>query len=91
MAKGHIRARGPGAWELKYDVGIDPLSGRRITKYRTVRGAKRDAQRELRAILTALDGSTYADPSKITVGQWLTQWLDEAQHAVARKTLERYR
>jgi integrase len=91
MAKGHIRARGPGAWELKFDAGIDPLSGRRITKYRTVRGAKRDAQRELRAILTALDSSTYADPGKITVGQWLAQWLDEAQHAVARKTLERYR
>src|ERR1035441_1851930 len=22
MAKGHIRARGPGAWELKYDAGV---------------------------------------------------------------------
>ena len=24
MAKGHIRARGPGAWELKYDIGVEP-------------------------------------------------------------------
>ena len=30
MAKGHIRARGPGAWELKYDIGVDPVTGRRI-------------------------------------------------------------
>ena len=91
MAKGHIRASGPGAWELKYDVGVNPTTGQRITKFKTVRGAKRDAQRELRAILTALDGGTYADPSKMTVRQWLQQWLDEAQHGVARKTLQRYR
>jgi integrase len=91
MAKGHIRARGPGAWELKYDIGVDPATGRRITRFKTVHGAKRDAQRELRAILTALDGGAYADPRKMTVGQWLSQWLEEAQHVVARKTLERYR
>ena len=24
MSAGHIRPRGPGAWELKYDVGRDP-------------------------------------------------------------------
>jgi integrase len=91
MAKGHIRARGPGAWELKYDVGLNPATGRRITRFKTVHGAKRDAQRELRAILTALDAGAYADPRKLTVGQWLNQWLAEAQHVVARKTLERYR
>jgi integrase len=91
MAKGHIRARGPGAWELKYDVGLNPATGRRITRFKTVHGAKRDAQRELRAILTALNAGAYADPRKLTVGQWLNQWLAEAQHVVARKTLERYR
>jgi integrase len=91
MARGHIRARGPGAWELKYDVGVDTTTGRRITKYKTVRGTKREAERELRAILTAVDGFTYADSTKLRVGDWLHQWLDEAQHAVARKTLERYR
>ena len=91
MAKGHIRARGANAWELKYDAGSDPVTGKRITRFKTVRGAKRDAQRELRAILTAVDGCAYVDPSKLTVAEWLRQWLDEAQHSVARKTLERYR
>src|SRR3954451_18493213 len=91
MAKGHIRPRGRGAWELKYDVGTDPATGRRVTKYRTVRGAKRDAQRELRNILTAIEDGTLTDPGKLTVGGWLQQWLDEAQHTVAPKTLQRYR
>jgi hypothetical protein len=91
MAKGHIRARGPGAWELKYDIGANPTTGQRITKFKTVHGAKRDAQRELRSILTAVDGGTYADPGKMTVGDWLRQWLEEAQHVVARKTHQRYK
>ena len=41
MSEGHIRPRGQGAWELKYEVGLDPLTGLRVTKYATVRGAKR--------------------------------------------------
>lgn len=91
MAKGHIRARGPGTWELKFDVGVDAKSGKRITKFRTVRGSKRDAQRELRNILTAINSGTLADAGKATVGGWLQTWLAEAKHNVAPKTLQRYR
>jgi hypothetical protein len=90
VAKGHIRARGPGAWELKYDAGVDPATKRRIIKYKTVRGTKRDAQREQRAIQTALDMGTYVDPTKLTVAVWLAQWLVEAKNSVAPKTLQRY-
>ena len=90
MSAGHIRPRGPGAWELKYDVGRDAKSGRRITKYLTVRGTKRDAQRELRRLLGTVDVGQHVDPGKLTVGQWLKQWLEEARHGVSRKTHERY-
>ena len=44
MSSGHIRPRGAGSWEIKYDVGRDALTGRRITRYRTIHGSKRDAQ-----------------------------------------------
>ena len=66
---GHIRPRGKGAWELKYDVGLDPLTGRRVIKYATVRGPKRDAQRELRRRLDAVDQGRHADPGKLTLGE----------------------
>ncbi len=89
--KGHIRPRGPGSWELKFDMGCDPLTGRRVTKYRTIRGSKRHAQQELRRMLTAVDEGSHADPGKLTVGDWLEQWLDEAQHSVSPKTNQRYR
>lgn len=91
MAKGHIRQRGANTWEIKYDTGIDPVTRRRVTKFKTIHGAKRDAQRALRDILTSVENGTFADAGKLTVGAWLKQWLDEAQHKVAPKTLQRYR
>jgi integrase len=86
MSAGHIRPRGTGAWELKYDIGRDPKTGKRTTKYATVHGAKRDAQRELRRLLGALDRGVVADAGKMTVGQWLERWLAECKHTVAPKT-----
>ena len=29
MSQGHIRQQGKGSWELKFDLGRDPLSGKR--------------------------------------------------------------
>lgn len=90
MSEGHIRRRSPGSWEIKFDVGRDPLTGRRITKHATVKGTKRDAQRELRARLDAVDKGLHADPGKLTLGQWLDQWLALVKPSVAPKTWERY-
>jgi integrase len=90
MSAGHIRPRGPGSWELKYDLGRDPITGERRVRYKTVHGCKRDAQQELRRLLGAVDSGRHVDPSKLTCGTWLEQWLGEARHNVAPKTHERY-
>jgi integrase len=90
MSAGHIRQRGPNAWQLKYEAGSDPLTGKRITMYKTVRGTKRDAQRALRELLGAVDKGQHVDPGKITLGQWLEEWLKEAEHGRSAKTFERY-
>lgn len=90
MSTGHIRQRSPGSWELKYDCGADPITGKRIIRYKTVRGRKSDAQRELRELLGTVDKGTHVDPGKLTVGEWFRRWLAEAQSGVSPKTYERY-
>ena len=90
MSSGHIRQRSPGSWEVKYDLGTDPVTGKRRVWYLTVKGAKRDAQRALREALATVDRGQHVDPGKLTVGAWLEKWLAEAKHAVAPKTHERY-
>jgi integrase len=85
MSAGHLRQRG-SSWEIKYDIGADPITGKRRIRYETVRGSKRDAQRRLRDLLGQVDRGTIADAGKMTTGQWLEQWLEECKHTVAPKT-----
>jgi len=92
MAQGHIRPQGEGSWELKFDLGRDPLTGRRITKYVTVRGTKRKAQEELTRLLGQRNEGSYIEPTKTTVAQYLRHWLEaDIERRVAARTAARYR
>jgi hypothetical protein len=53
-------------------------------------GHNRDAQRELRKLLGAIDKGVIADAGKLTVGAWLEQWIEEARNTVSPNTHERY-
>jgi hypothetical protein len=91
MSRGHIRQRGKNSWSLKFDLGRDPLSGRRITKYATFRGAKK-AQEELTRLLAHRDEGTFVDPTKATVAQYLRHWLEaDIDRRVAARTAARHR
>jgi integrase len=87
--KGHIRPRGPGAWELKFDVQSD--TGERKTRYVTFHGGKREAQRKLTELLEQVNKGTFIDPSKLTLAEFLDRWEGWAATQVSAKTLERYR
>jgi len=65
--KGHISQRGEKSFRFKYETGADPVTGKRVTKYLTVKGTKKDAQAKLNEILHNLDVGAYVDPSKKTV------------------------
>lgn len=86
---GHIRARGKGAWGLKFDVRSD--TGERKTRYATVHGGKREAQRKLTELLDKANKGTLLEPSKETLADYLERWLrDWAAINVSPKTGERY-
>ncbi len=65
--KGTITSRGKRSWRLKYDLPRDETGARRIA-YATVKGTRKDAEKELRRLLTALDKGMHVDPSALTVG-----------------------
>jgi integrase len=90
--QGHIRKQGNGSWELKFDLGRDPLTGRRVTKYVTFRGTKRKAQDELTRLLAHRDDGSYVDPTKMTVAEYLHHWLAaDIDRRVAARTAARHR
>jgi integrase len=87
---GHIRERSPGSFELRYTLGTDPATGRRKVATATVRGTRKDAEKELRRLLRSLDTGEHVDPTRMTVRQWLRTWLAAVQQEVARRSYERY-
>src|SRR5579871_1991421 len=89
---GHIRRRGERSWELKFDLGRDPLTGKRLTRYHSFKGTKREAEAELVRLKAGVEAGNYVDPSRCTLGEYFDRWeRDWAEINVSPKTLERYR
>src|SRR5258705_454471 len=65
---GGIDARGENSWRLRYR-----LSGKRYSV--SFRGSLSDARKELRKLIRSGDVGEHVAPAKITVGQWVEQWI----------------
>lgn len=89
--KGCIIQRGADTWLLKFDVGRDPLTGKRITRYATVHGGKREAQAELSKRVAQIGDNAYVDPSKLSVADYLEQhWLPHIRNQITGSAFDRY-
>src|SRR5215470_6362019 len=92
QGQGHIRQRGKQSWELKFDLGRDPATGKRLSRHVTFRGTKREAQAELNRLLNRRNEGTYVDPTKMSVAEYLEHWLTvDIERRVASKTMLRHR
>ena len=87
--KGHIRERSPGHWAIVLDVR-DPATGKRKRKWHSFCGTKREAQVECSELVTEMAKGSYMEPSKLTLAQFLDQWLTSIEPRVAPRTFERY-
>jgi integrase len=81
---GGIDARGENVWRLRYRV-----NGRRFTK--TFRGSLSEARKELRGLIRSGDTGEHIAPDKITLAQWVDEWLTLKAAKRRHKTVERYR
>ena len=96
MSKGSVikrtRKDGKSSWLVKYDAAPDPLTGQRRQRYKTIKGGKADAEKELRNLLSAVDDNTDVQNSRETVAEWLRRWLTDyaPMNCGAQTTLIRY-
>jgi site-specific recombinase XerD len=90
---GHIRRRGERSWELKFDLGRDPVTGKREIRYHSVKGTKRDAQAELTRLLADAQQGSYVEPTKVSVADFVRARVDQWQAAgdITARTAQRYR
>ena len=66
---GQLIKRGERKWLVRIYMGVDPQTGKRQYFSRMVHGHKRDAERYLSASLRDRDLGTFAEPSKVTMGE----------------------
>lgn len=84
--RGHIRQRGERSWAVVVELPPDPATGRRRQKWHSVKGTKRDAERCLGELLHQLNTQQYAEPTRLTLAQYLEDWLAHKASAVSRTT-----
>ena len=90
--RGSMRRRGKRSWELTVWLGRDPDTGKPRRRYLSLRGTKRDAERALVEALSQHESGIDIAPNRITVAQFLDQWLGAyAKSNVRASTLLRYR
>jgi integrase len=89
--KGNLTRRGKNSWRLKFESGHDPETGKRLTKYVTLKGTKAQAQAEAAKIIASTVTGEFVDPSRETVAEFVERWLaDHADHNVGHKAWTRY-
>lgn len=67
---------GAGVYRVRWCLGRDPR-GKQLTRSRTVRGTRRDAQRVKREVERAIELGQARPASDLTVEGYLRQWLDD--------------
>src|SRR5215468_4045890 len=65
---GTIAPSGKSSWRIRYRIG-----GERFTK--TIKGTRTEAAKELRRLLQSGDDGRHVAPDRITLGQWIDQWI----------------
>jgi integrase len=87
--RGSITRRGD-AWMLKVEQPRR-TDGRRKYAYDTVHGPKKAAERRLAEMVHEIAGGSYFEPTKMSVGEFLDQWLGQTAGGLTARTRERYR
>jgi integrase len=68
------------------------MTGRRKTAYHSFKGTKREAEKKLAELITAAEKGEYVEPSKLTLGAYVSERVTAWERAgrITPKTAERY-
>lgn len=73
-SRGSIRPRGRDTWEIRITLGYD-AKGNAIRQTYTVKGSAKEAEKEKTRLLREIDTGRYVKPVRLTLGQYLEEWL----------------
>ncbi|MGD9924797.1 MAG: tyrosine-type recombinase/integrase [Pseudorhodoplanes sp.] len=76
---------------MKFDLGTDPATGKRLTRYHAIKGTRKQAEAEAVKIIASAETGQYVDASRETVRTFVERWLSNwAAGNTSNKTYTRY-
>ena len=75
--RGSIIKRSESSYAIVLSLGKDPATGKRKQQWVTVKGNRREAERRLTELLHQLNIGTFIKPGRLTVKEYLQQWLQD--------------
>lgn len=69
---------GESSWSIILSLGRDPKTGKQRQKWVTFHGTRKQAEQKLNSLVGEVHKGEFVEPSKVTVGEWLDEWLDKA-------------
>jgi integrase len=89
--RGHIIKRGENSYSVVIRRGKDPITGKYLQSWFTVKGSSQDAEKKRTELLHQLDNGVFMKPSKTALAEYLEKWLkDYAWANLAPRTAEGY-
>jgi len=82
---------GEVSWQLVFELGNDPVTGKRQRVFKTVKGTKKQALAVMDKMKVELERGYCYDPSAIKLEDWINQWLDHYLPNIEATTRSHYR
>lgn len=80
ITTGSIRKRnrtdGSHYWQIVVELPKDPITKKRVRKYKSVEGKKKDAEVEMRKFIHEIEQGYHLSNDKMTIAEWIDTWLD---------------
>ena len=78
-------------WQITIELPKDPITGKRVRRYKTVEGTKKEAERAMHEFIRTIEKGYYVTNSKICIAEWIDTWLEVyIVPNVSPTTLSRY-
>ena len=94
ITSGSIRKRKTDkgySWQITIELPKDPITGKRVRRYKTIEGTKKEAEKAMHEYIRELEKGYYVTNDKITISEWIDTWLEVyIEPNVSPTTLSRY-
>lgn len=94
MATSHIQPRknkdGTTSYQIVVEMERDPVTGKRIRQYKTIKGNRKQAEAVRHKMLSDCENGNRMNASTMKVGEWMQMWLDSYLPNIEATTRDGY-